>query len=361
MRAPRLVALLALAFASLSASNLSAQTTVSTTPVGAVTLTVAASSNGTTYTVSQVAVPLVGDPLVSNGVSAVTPSGLLKATVSSATTNQVTTTSAGWTVGQLAQASFPLFVKFTSGSQSGLTLLITANTDTTLTLDNRGIDLSGLTGSSYTIIAGDTLVGLFGTGTVAGSNDVRGGTATNFAANQTDRVTINTSGTVINYYFNTQFNQWRRSGSSASQDNVVISPQAGVVYSRIATTPLSVVTLGTVPTGSTKIPLTSQGLEIIGRQFPSDTTLASLNIQNVSNWRKANTGGVTVATSDRVLVNVSGALLSFYFNNTTGLWQRSGSGADQGGVVISAADALRIQRSGSVGTDFLTISPNYSF
>ncbi len=364
-RAPRLVALLAFAFATLSVSNLSAQNaTVTTVPVGALSATITASTNGTSYAVSQISFPLLADPLVASGGNVVTPAGSLRGTIDSATTattsSTITTSTGGWTVGQLAQAAYPMYVRLSSGAQAGLTLLITANTATTLTVTNQGVDLSTLAGASYEIKAGDTLLGLFGAGNLTGAAAPKGGTAANFSANRTDRVTINNGAAVFNYYYNTDFSQWRRAGSNADQGNVAISPQAGIVYSRIATTAYTITATGSVPVGQTIVAVARQGLGIYGRQFPADTTLGDLGIQNLANWRKANASGVTAATSDRVIVLNGASVLSYYYDNTNSQWRRLGSSANQNTVSISAGSSIRISRSGASGTDYYTLSPNYT-
>jgi hypothetical protein len=237
-----------------------------------------------------------------------------------------------------------MYVRLLTGAQAGLTMQITANTASSLTVSNQGVDLSTVTGSTYEIVAGDTILGLFGTGTLTGIGGVKGGTAANFTANQTDRVTINNGASVFNYYYNTDFGQWRRSGSGVDQGTVAITPQSGIVYSRIATSAFSVTAVGSVPVGNTKIALARQGLAIYGRQFPTDTTLGALGLEGVNNWRRALVSGVTVANSDRVIVNNGGSIFSYYYDGVAGFWKRSGSGATQSGVVIPATASIRILR-----------------
>lgn len=344
------------------ASSLSAQS-VSTRPVGAVTVAVAPSTNGTSYTVSQISAPLLASPLVPGpGVDPIAPTGLLRATVSSLTATTLTSSTAGWTVNQLNQVGYPIFVRILSGAASGRTLLITSNTVDTLTVDNQGTDLTtlgmvvGASGDSYELVAGDTLLGLLGTP----ADGVIGGTSAQFAANQVDKVSLNVGGSLFTYYYSTTNNRWTRSGSGASQNNVVISPQSGVSYQRISTAPLSLTVLGSVPVGPSKTQVSRLGVSILSRQFPTDTTLAGLAMDQVPGWKKANAGGVTVATSDRVMVKVGTSLFSYFYDATTSTWKRSGSGADQGGVLVSAGAGLRIQRSGTAGSDTWNLAPNYT-
>jgi uncharacterized protein (TIGR02597 family) len=350
-----------IAAAGLSATSLFAQS-VATTPVGAVNVTIAASANGTSYNVSQIAVPLLGTPLVPGASGVESPTGRLRAPIASLTANTITVDTAGWTASQLAQTGFPMFVRVLSGANAGRCLQVTANTATVLTVDNQGTDLTtagyvtGANGDQFEIVAGDTILGLFGTT----ADGIIGGTATDFSQNKTDRVTINVGSSIFNYYFNTDVGQWRRSGSTANQGNIVIPPQGGVVYSRISTTPLTITALGNVPVGVSRLQLTRPLVSIVGRQFPTDTTLSALGIHNVANWRKANAGGVTIATSDKVLIKTGASLLSFYYDATLLQWRRSGSTANQDGVVVSADSAVRIQRAGTAGSDTWTLSPNYT-
>lgn len=339
--------------------SLSNAQSVATTPVGAVTISVPAGT-GSAYNVSQIAVPLLASPLVPGTSGPEAPAGLLRATVASVTSNTITTTSAGWTASQLIQAGYPMFVRVLTGANAGRTLQITGNTNTTLTVDNQGTDLTTLgfvAGTdTYEIVAGDTIRGLFGTPT----DGVVGGTAAQFTANQTDRVTINVAGSVFNYYYNTDFSQWRRSGNPSNQDNVVISPQAGIVYQRIGTGAYSITALGNVPTTASKVAVTRPSVLVVGRQFPTDTTLGALGIENIPNWRRANAGGVVVADSDRVLIKVSGTIFSYFYDANTSTWKRSGNPSSQNGVAVTADSAIRLQRSGTSGVDIWNVAPNYT-
>ena len=297
----------------------------------------------------------------------VTPSGLMAGIIASVTANTITVTGAGWTVGQLAQPGYPLFVSITSGTNEGRAFLVTGNTAGTLTLGTQGADLSTLgfdSTTTFKIIAGDTLLGLFGTP----ADGVIGGTSTQFTAGQVDKVSVNdiSTNTLYTYYYNTTVGtsgQWRRAGSSADQGAVVISPLAGVLYQRIGATALNITTLGTVPSLKLKTVLPAIGTTIIARFFPTDTTLGAIGIENMTGWRKANANGVTVANSDRVIIKNGTAFYSYYYDaSSPAAWKRAGSGADQGVIPVLAGSALRIQRAGAVGSfGVCEQTANYTF
>ena len=361
---PTICALTALMAVNLG-SYASAQS-VATTPVGAVTVTVAASFDGVTYNTTQISAPLHATPLVpGDGVSPVSPSGALIGKITSVGAATIEMSTAGWTSGQLSQPAYPIFVKITSGANQGRCFHITANTENTLTVNNQNTDLTTLTfmtganGDTFELLAGDTLLGFLGTP----SNGVVGGTASQFSGNQVDKVTLNniTNNVLFTYYYNTDFGQWRRSGSSTNQNNVVIAPDTGISYQRVANTDLVITLVGAVPTSRVRSIVPTLGTTVLARYFPTDATLVDLGIHNLPNWRKVGVGDVTIATSDRVLIKNGLTIFSYYYDGLSSQWKRSGSGSNQGAVVVGAGSAVRIQRGGAVGSfDTWTVDANYN-
>lgn len=334
------------ALAFLSGVTSSSAQTVATVPAGAVTVTIAAGT-GTVFTQTPFSAPL----LTSVGVT-----GQANGRVTAVGTNTITNSAAGWTASALATLGSPYFINFTSGANAGRMFQITANTATQLTVNPQSLDLTtlgfvvGASGDSYEIVQGDTLLGILGTT----ANGVVGGTSTQFTGNTTDQVLVTDPSNAItqSYYFDTSFSQWRRPGSGANQGNLVISPKSGLNYFRIANTSTTFQFLGGVPSTSSKHQIPTIGTTIVSNYFPTDTTLAGLNIDNIPGWRKANISGVTIANSDRVVLKVSGIYQSYYFDATSGInqWRRSGSGASQNTVVVPVGSAIRFVRTGSAGT-----------
>lgn len=306
-----------------------------TIPCGYVSVDIKPSKNGTTYTISQLSVPLEPNATIT---------GAATGKISAVAAGTISNGSAGWSGNALANATAPKFVKITSGAAEGRIFKITGNTANALTVDTGGTDLTSLgivAGTdTYRIVSGFTLKGLFGTT----EDGVVGGTEAAFTANQIDKVLISdAAGTTTFYYFNTDSGQWRVGGSPANQDNLAIAPYAGMSYYRISTQPSSLLFTGTVPESDARIVLPAAGTGIVASYFPVDTTLAQLGFQSMTGWRKIGDAGVTLATTDRVLVeDKNGLVFSYYLDGAT--WKRAGSAVDQGATVIPAGSAIQTKR-----------------
>ncbi len=303
-----------------------------TTPVGVVTTVVEPSPNGVSYTLNFVAPPLTQTPQIS---------GLTAGRISALSSNSVTVASANWTAGQLAVPSSPVYFQFTSGNQTGLVLRITANTNNSVTIDTQGIDLttlginSGVNGDRFRLVLGDTLLGLLGTT----ADGIVGGNATSFGAGNTDRVVgVDATGQVRTFYYDTAFNQWRRIGTSASQNDVPISPAGGVILYRLGTGNYTLTSTGEVPNTDLKT-IVSGNISFHARYFPTDGTLASLGFHQIPGWRSTNQPLVTVATADKVVARDNGGVVrQFYYDGTD--WRRIGSSAPQNNTTIKAGSCV---------------------
>jgi len=317
---------------------------VATVPEGYVTVTIAAGT-GTVYTQTPFSAPL----LTATGIA-----GQANGRITAVGTNTITNSAAAWTASALATLGNPYFINFTSGTNAGRMFQITANTATQLTVNPQSLDLTtlgfvtGASGNTYEIVQGDTLLGILGTT----ANGVVGGTSTQFNAGTIDKVLVTdpSNGATLNYYFDTSVSQWRRAGSGVNQGNLVVSPKSGLNYFRIAATATTLQFLGKVPSTSSKHQIPTIGTTIVSNYFPTDTTLTNLNIHNISGWRKVNESGVTIATSDRVVLKVSGVYISYFFDASLNQWRRAGSGLDQSGASVPTGAAIRFVRLGSSGT-----------
>jgi uncharacterized protein (TIGR02597 family) len=324
------------------------ETTATTEPVGFVTTTIRAST--------QSGVP-ANTPLspVLLALSAV--SGSTTGQLSGVATSVITINNAGWTASELANNQ--AYVLFKSGALSGLILRVTANTATTATLDTLGADLTALgaaSGDSVQLVQGDTLSSMFGTP----ADGVVGGTQAQFQAGQTDRVvTTDSSGVVRTYYYNTQFSQWRRFGSSVDQGALQISPTAGVMYSRIGTSAINQVTTGNVPVTAVKYLVATSGTTYLARFFPTDGTINSFGFQNLPDWKGTNTPGVTISTSDKVVTtDANGVIRQFYWTGTQ--WRRFGSSTDQSSVAVPTGSSVSVIRTGSGPAQLLNVAVPYT-
>jgi hypothetical protein len=196
----RLIALCAtLGFASLA----SAQTSVTTTPVGAMTVTIGAG----TGTVRQATI--ASFPLINSLVT----TGKTRGAITSLTTAAITSTGAGWTTSDLAQPTLPYLLKITSGAATGRTFVITANTSDTLTISTSDgvsssvVSLTGLgvaANDTFQVENADTLLGLFGAGTTTGVGTSGQSTPLGSTSpNQADTIQLVTASTYNSYYYDT--------------------------------------------------------------------------------------------------------------------------------------------------------------
>jgi hypothetical protein len=337
MKLPAKLAITSLAIAAL-ANSATANTTATTDPVGFVTTNITASSNGIAYAVSPISPVLLAFS---------DTSGILSGSITAVGSNTISVDTAGWTSNELSANS--VYVLFKSGSLEGLILRVTSNTESTATLDTLSADLvtlGGAVGDTFQLVQGDTLLSMFGTN----SDGVTGGNATQFSASQTDRVAIrDTSGVVRSYYFNTDFNQWRRAGTSADQGSVPISPLSGVFYSRIGQTPLSHVTTGSVPVSSVKYLVPTSGVTFFSRFFPVNGTINDYGFQNLPGWTQAD----RVNTTDS-----NGVVRSYSWNGTE--WRRAGTSANQNSTVVPIGGAVSVSRSGSGPAQLLSVAVPYN-
>lgn len=335
-RAPRLVALLALALATLSVSNLSAQNaTVTTVPVGAVGVTIAAGT-GTARALSTVSFPLVEQAVIAGKATGII-TGVTASTLSNST--------AGWTAGQLSTAAAPCLIQITSGSASGRTFLVsttTASTATTVTIDTEDAALVDLTTlgiasgvDTYRVLACDTLSSLFGTPATTG---ILGAAAGQSATG--DIILVLNSGAYRSYYYNTTASQWARVGPNTASNNVAIRPDAMVIYNRLGNSALGLTITGEVPSVARKAIVKKSGLTVLANGWPAGLTLSTSGIQNSTGWT---TG--TSTTADTVQMLIGSGYQKFYHNGTN--WKRVGPNTTSDTVAIPVGSGVIISKLGS--------------
>ncbi|MGA9701236.1 hypothetical protein [Pseudomonas sp.] len=326
-----------------------AQTTLNTVPQGYLALNIAAGT-GTSPTVSFVSFPLQG---------AASASGQMTGQVTGITANTITNSNAGWTAGQLSQATTPYLIEFTSGAAAGRSFLIstsTANTATTLTLNASDASQTNLTTlgivagtDTYQIIPADTISSLFGT---PGSTGVLGGASVTGA----DQIQLYspTNGWASYYYNSTS--GWLQVGPPIPSGNVVIRPDTGVFYLRYPTTPLTLTLTGQVPSVARQALAANTGVTILSNNWPVNLTLASSNISNIPGWV---TGG-SASTADQVQVYSPTNGWTAYYNNGTN-WVQVGPPINSNNVAISAGSAvILVKRGSTTGYSLLTEALPYS-
>lgn len=298
--------LLASAALSFAANTQAAE--VSTKPVGYTTWTVNAGT-GTARVFTTLALPLYQPTSGIDGSSSGVITGVTSSTLS--------VSGAGWTTGQLSNASAPFCVRITSGTAEGRNLLISTtvdNTADTLTIDTSGVDLTtlGLVASTDTfeIIECDTLGSLFPAPSAGG---LVGGSTLEDA----DQVWIFVNGTLERYYYDTDLGYWTKEVSRGAQpdsSNQIISPDDGFLFSRKDASTSEFIIPGTVPTTARNLVVSAAGLTFVGASWPVDTTLADTNIEGIEGWTNGTSSSSTGA--DTVFIFSSGTRSEYYFDGT---------------------------------------------
>jgi hypothetical protein len=319
------------------AFEVSAQS-VTTTPVGAVTVTIAAGT-GTSRVASILSFPLIENPAAT---------GQVLGTITGVTSNTITNANAGWSAGALSVASTPYAVQITSGVAQGHTFLISTaagslNSATTLTIASEESGLVDITslgvavGDTYKLIPCDTLSSVLGTPETMG---VAGGTSSESA----DIVQILVGTTYRQYYYKTgTTNAWTRVGAETVSNDIAIRPDAFVIYNRLGASAISFVLTGQVPSINRKALVRNSGLTTLSSSWPVSRTLSQLGIQNMSGWATA-ANSSTVATADLVQILVGTTYRQYYFNGTS--WYRVGAETLSDSVVINPGAGVIISKRG---------------
>ena len=315
LRTPAFRLMAALA-AGLGFSNLSLAQSVTTPPVGAVSLTMPQG-------ITALSLTLEDAPVYSGAVTA----------LSSAS---ITTSTATWTASAYSVVSSPFAVRFRSGALAGSYFKITANTGNVLTLDTKGLDLSTvvLVNDTYSILPVDTLGTLFGTSAV----DFQTGSSAALA----DNIFI-WSGSAFFSFFHNGTN-WRRTGSLSNQNDTVIMPDDGFMVVRRSATPLNFTITGQVRDFNTRPKLNGSSFTLVANHYPVDRLLSSLPFRTSNNW----TTGASALVSDNVFIWSGSAWLSFFHNGTS--WRRTGSLSNQDSFLVTAGSPFFVRRISSPTT-----------
>jgi len=344
--------LLCLAFVGLSAASVSAQS--NTVPAGYFTVNIAAGL-GTSAVNSVVSFPLQGTAAAS---------GQMVGLITGVTSNTITNGNAGWTAGQLSVQATPYLIQITSGTATGRTFLIATvptnpvgatNTSTTLTLDaaesNTDLTTLGIVigTDTYQIIPADTISSIFGTPATTG---IQGG-ATAAQADQIQLLPVSGS-SWSTYYYNTTSAQWLHVGAPIPSNNVVIRPDTGVVYVRLAAAPLTLTLLGQAPAIQRQAVVSNTGITLLSTNFPVGTTLGASNIQNIPGW----VSGANSSVADTVQI-FNGSWSAYFYNGTD--WIHVGAPFVSDSVAINAGSAaVLVKRGTAAGQNILTQPLPYS-
>ena len=218
------------------------------------------------------------------------------------------------------------------------------NTASTVTINSEDVaaangSISSLgiaVGDSFKIIPCDTLLSFLGT---PATTAIRG----NGTADRADTVIMTANGASQTYFYNSTLARWTQNASGfADSSNVPIRPNAGIQYSRLGQTPLSLTVIGNVPTIARKAPVRNSGVTSLATFFPSNATLASLGLRNLSNW----TTGPSAAVADTVTI-ISDGLTSTYYHNGTNWVKNAFGNPVSNSLVIPAGASILINQRGS--------------
>lgn len=317
---------------------------VSSTPVGYVTLTI----NGGGYTA--LSNPLENGVVYSGSASSV--SGSTISTSFSMTSGEVSTTDAEGNSSHYVQLS------------DGTILDITSNTESALTL---AVDVSSLVSAEdeITVKKYTTLGDLFGSANSAGLT-------AGADASSSDIIFVMSSdgaGTYSSYYYQDDpfdgffgGDGWRALGDNSTDvSDVILAPDDGIIVKRDASSDISLVVAGTVNTIQHNRTL-PQGFSLVSYPFPVDTTLDDSGIYSGSNGYVS--GGDANSSDIVYVLSPSGSYTSYYrqddpFDGFFGGdgWRALGDNStDVGSTTIPVGSAIIIKHTGS-GLDWTDATP----
>lgn len=322
-----------------------------TTPVGAMTYTFNATTQNTSTFIS---LPLTESPTFSGAIASVG-------------NNTLTFSGTPFSPGALSQSASPYFLRITTGAQAGRTVLVTANSNSTVTVDTTdnspqttSLTTSGFSvaaGDQVQIFAGDTLAITFGDNTPSRPLVFAGGTS-GLNADTIGIYNKSLSRTDV-YFFSTQLGYWRTISSTVNQNNTVIYPESSVSVTRRSNRPqVQMIVLGEVPSVSplTKTAGSNQAIAAATR-LPIDITLSQLSL---SNWTKGN----SALQADTIGVyNPLNGRNDVYFQRPDNTWRRLGDATtDQSNYVLPGQSGFFILKRGAVSgaSSFLRLPLPYT-
>lgn len=308
---------------------------VSSTPVGYVTLTI----NGDGYTA-------LSNPLENAVVYSGTASSISGATISSSfsmTSGEISTTDAEGNSAYYVQLADGTILDITSNSESEITVAV--DVSSLVSADDQ------ITVKKYT-----TLSDLFGATNSAGLTS--GGDASS-----SDLIFIMSSdgaGTYGSYYYQDDpfdgffgGDGWRSLGSNSTDvANLIIAPDDGIIVKRDASSDLSVVVTGTVNTTQHNRTL-PQGFSLVSYPFPVATTLDDSGIYSETNGYVS--GGDANSSDIVYVLSPDGSYTSYYrqddpFDGFFGGdgWRALGDNStDVGSTSIPVGSSIIIKHTGS--------------
>ncbi len=302
-RLTALCAALGLAFAYPAA----AQTSVTTVPVGAVQIAIAAGP----------ATTAIGFPLQSESVYSGQIISLGSSTISFSGTPFLGS--------NLATAASPFYIRIKSGNQQGRVLKVVSNTNDTCTLDitdgtpnSVALDIAGFAvtiNDTVDVFPADTLASFFGT---SGGLLLNAGTS----AFNADTVSFWSGVKYDSYFYNSNLGYWSKLGSAGNFNNTIIIPNEGVLIKRKPGAPATSITvMGNVPMHRVLIRHSgNNSTKLIVSPFPVDLPLSAFQFNALNPLLS----GTSLFNADTVSTWNGVRWMSYYKNKNSGLWLRSG-------------------------------------
>lgn len=309
---------------------------VTTVPVGAVTLTIAAGT-GTVRNATVASFPLS---------SSTVTSGLVGGVISSITSNTITCTGAGWVASDLSQPALPYIVKITTGAAAGRVFLVTANTVDTITINasdgasNTAVDLTqlgvnvGSGGDKFQIENADTLLTVFGHGNTDGANVPLGNVNPSLA----DTVQVNIANSYQTFYYDPAQSAWINLVSEVPSNNLIIRPDSAVIYNRLKNTSFSLTLTGTVPVVNRKAVVRSGQTTLLSSYWPVDKTLVSVGLHQLSGW----VANANPNFADLVQIRQGSSWQTYYYDGSN--WINLVSEVPSNNLTIAPGSGLLIKK-----------------
>lgn len=322
-----------------SASSILAQTTVTTDPVGFITLNSGGNGGG-------------AEPSFSFRSLGMTRAVEYQGSAESVGTNTLVDNEATWTDNQFNGAAGAHFVEIISGPRAGTTYDIqtTAAASKTLTLtQNLG---SGITAPvSFKVRKHWTIATVFGANNEGG---LTGGTSTT-----ADQIMVQNGASFDSYYFQTSGGGgigWRKSGvPDVDASGTVLFPEEGMIIKRTQSAAANVVLLGAVKTGQTSVPIV-QGNNLIGNVYAANLTLASSNLYTGDPG--TGVAGGAQGDADEVLIyNETTKNYVTHYYKIGGLggngWRNANDGSDATSASIPVGSSIIVRRKGATGFNWV--------
>lgn len=312
-----------------------AQQTVTTPPVGFITLNI----EGDGFT-------LLGLGLF----NAVDHQGVVAGATSGNDQTVITDDNASFTADQYATG---YFIEILSGENAGIMVDIAGNTETTVTLAQ---DISGLlpVDTSYAIRKHHTIGSVFGDTNAAGL----GGAATGASADEL-LIFNPVSQTSTTYFYNSIFNRWVNAANIVGNANgEILYPDQGLIIKRKVADPVSFKLLGSVKVGATALSI-ENGFNIVPNVYPVDVTLIETGFYTgdpTTGLQAAPTG----ASADELQVFDAATQTSatYFYNSIFNRWVNAANIAGNANdTVIASGVAVIINRKGGVPFNWTIAQP----